>query len=198
MVNAYLIFEEVKNNILVEASSSTKKAKECIRIINNKLKPLLTKQLVFVKDNNKKAFTLIPDIIELLMKIDNLLINTIEDMNAITIDADELNNYIKHIQYAIGNYISSYSVIAQEQSENTYTKKLFKDIFKNGSTIWGNMLKNTVKHISDKGKELVSQKLTSKANIHKVLSELFTSIKDVARAIEILEVILNQYINKQG
>lgn len=199
MINTYLLFEDAKTSLLTEAKSSVKLAKQCVKIINKDIKPLLNKQLKLVKDNNKKALKLTASIIEVLMKVENVIINIVEDMHSKTIDVDELDNYMKHIQYVLDSYINSYSSIAQDQIDNTYSKKVFKDIFKNKGTIWGNMLRNTIKHIGDKGKEIVSRDtLAGKANIHKTLTNLFTSVIDVLKAVNILEVILNQYINKQG
>jgi hypothetical protein len=199
MINAYLIFENAKNDILTEAKSSVKNAKKCIKLINTELKPSIEKQLKLVKNNSKKTEKTIQPIIEILIEIDKNLIIIIDDMRDVSIDKDELDNYIQHIRYIFSSYISSFSTIAQEYADGTFSNKLFKDIFKNDGTIWGNMFRNTVKHIGDKGKKLVSKDtISGKAKTHKLLSDMFMSASDVLKAANILETILNQYINKRG
>lgn len=213
MINVYKLFEDtvkvvqVENDTaLVEADTSkasVKAAVNCQKFITQTVKPALKEQLEQVKKKKTNALKNTANVIKQLIKTDSYIIKFAEDMRSKTTNDEVLNEYIKTIQSTLESYINSFTAIAQEQSDGKLSRGILDDILnmaKKDGTIWSNMLKTTVKHIGNKAKDAISNvgNISKKTTKHKTFTSLFESIPDVIKAIDILDIILKQYIDKYG
>lgn len=213
MINVYKLFEDTVNVVQVEndtalveadtTKSIVKAAVNCQKFITKTVRPALKQQLEQVKNKQTKALKTTANIIKQLMKVDSYIIKFVEDMHSKTTNDEALNEYIKTVQSTLESYINSFTAIAQEQSDGKLSRGILDDILnmaKKDGTIWSNMLKTTVKHVGNKAKDTISNvgNISKKTTKHKNFTSLFESIQDVIKAIDILDIILRQYIDKYG